>query len=681
MTRASTNTWRKSLQGPAKWAAFEPRDGKVVEHRKLGVWDLYIERDKLLSYLPASLKIDVYVGMWNDTPYLWRTIRDICTISWPLLSLFLILTLAQSLLPSLSLWYSGQLLSIVETAVEKHTVDTRFLAQYFISIASEMVSQALNSRCRQFYSTRIFHAVARLDVPTWDDPAVAAHINGLFTDSHRTNTWDTTAVLWGVLREQQDGLLLALSSFSSDLLTYFDMSNTYLLGGAWAATTRNQDYIKIEGLKRLVHNPKHRKEFVAGGLSEYLTTEYRTLSDRVGRHATDFWTSYFDGWSDGAFRPIRLLNLPLSELPSGQQPSSIPVSLASLHLMKDASRMFMTSIRMVLQKSKTFSEQLSALRKLFEAGNIINKVVDGTTPYPENEQSLRYGISLEFRNVSFRYPGSEKYALRDVSFKVRPGQLCVILGPNGSGKSTIVKLLARIYDPTEGAILVDGQDIKTFRLADLRRAMAILFQDYTLFPLTIRDNIALGDPTHAHDNDAIERAAHLGGATEVISRLSEGFDAYLERPVRDQYSGLPDGTTTLFGRKVDNGYLRGIMDSPADISVSGGEMQRIAVARTFMRSSSSSSAEQKVGMLLFDEPSASLDPAAEHDLFSRLREMRGSKTLIFSTHRFGNLTRHADIILYLNDRVVLETGTHEELMKREGSDYARLWQIQAQAFL
>ena len=127
----------------------------------------------------------------------------------------------------------------------------------------------------------------------------------------------------------------------------------------------------------------------------------------------------------------------------------------------------------------------------------------------------------------------------------------------------------------------------------------------------IRENIALGDPTHAHDNDAIERAARLGGATEVISRLPDGFDAYLERPVGDQYSGLPDGTTTLFGRKVDNGYLRGIMDSPADISVSGGEMQRIAVARTFMRSSSSS-AEQRVGLLLFDEPSASLDPAAEH---------------------------------------------------------------------
>jgi hypothetical protein len=130
-------------------------------------------------------------------------------------------------------------------------------AQYFIGFASEKVSQALNSRCRQFYSTRIFHAVARLDVPTWDDPAVTAHINALFTDSQRTNTWDTistlvdtgsaflrvlsqTAVMFGVLRGQKDGLLLALSSFSSDLLTYFDMSKSDLLGGGMLFFTRTE---------------------------------------------------------------------------------------------------------------------------------------------------------------------------------------------------------------------------------------------------------------------------------------------------------------------------------------------------------------------------------------------------------------------------------------------------------
>jgi len=129
------------------------------------------------------------------------------------------------------------------------------------------------------------------------------------------------------------------------------------------------------------------------------------------------------------------------------------------------------------------------------------------------------------------------------------------------------------------------------------------------FRSQIRENIALGDPTRMHDDEAIERAAHLGGASELIAKLPEGFDTYLERPVRDLFSGLPDVTRDLFGRKVDGGGLRRYVDTPPDHGLSGGQMQRLAVARTFMRSSS---AEQGVGLLLFDEPSASLDPTAEH---------------------------------------------------------------------
>ena len=168
----------------------------------------------------------------------------------------------------------------------------------------------------------------------------------------------------------------------------------------------------------------------------------------------------------------------------------------------------------------------------------------------------------------------------------------------------------------------------------------------------------MGNPRRAHDNAAIEEAARLGGASELIARLSDGFDTYLERPVQNQYSGLPAEMKKLFGRKVVDGPL-GNPDETPNQGLSGGQMQRLAVARTFMRSSTM---EQEVGLLLFDEPSASLDPAAEHgtvdiclicsilrvsfvDLFSRLRKLRGSKTMIFSTHRFGNLTRHADLIL------------------------------------
>lgn len=173
----------------------------------------------------------------------------------------------------------------------------------------------------------------------------------------------------------------------------------------------------------------------------------------------------------------------------------------------------------------------------------------------------------------------------------------IIVGVNGSGKSTILKLMSRIYDPTEGTIFIDDTDIKTLKLADLRRAMSILFQDYThfplsvgfqfllifgtlpLYPLQIKENIALGNPNLAPDDDKIREAARLGGAEEFVDKLPEGFDTYLDRPVRDYYSALPEGTTMLFGRKVDYSRVRGAgaMRAADTSSLSGGQMQRLAV--------------------------------------------------------------------------------------------------------
>lgn len=169
-----------------------------------------------------------------------------------------------------------------------------------------------------------------------------------------------------------------------------------------------------------------------------------------------------------------------------------------------------------------------------------------------------------------------------------------------TGKSTILKLIARIYDPTQGDIFIDGRNIQSIKLQDLRRAISVLFQDYTHFPLSvsairavkvimshwsakIKDNIGLGDPEHTQDEDKILEAARLGGAEEFVNRLPDGFDTYLDRPVRDHYSGIPEGTKTLFGRPVDYTRVRGMggMQSTNTTSLSGGQMQRLAVYISF----------------------------------------------------------------------------------------------------
>ena len=209
-----------------------------------------------------------------------------------------------------------------------------------------------------------------------------------------------------------------------------------LLFLAWAAITHNRDYIRMEGLNRVVRDAKHRKEVVAGGLDEYLTdgvndifqwrsitnlsSEYCSLTDRLGGHANEFWPSYIASLKYPAFEPIQLIRVPLEELPQVcplnysalsnltsfqiiftlqvvQKPASIPVSLASLHLLQQSLSTFSARINYIVHYAGSISARLSDLRKLYEAENIPNKIIDGTTPFPENAQSMGDGISLEFR--------------------------------------------------------------------------------------------------------------------------------------------------------------------------------------------------------------------------------------------------------------------------------------------
>ncbi|EDR16100.1 uncharacterized protein LACBIDRAFT_301848 [Laccaria bicolor S238N-H82] len=625
------------------------------------------------------------------------------------LSAYICVELFSSLLPAISLWFSGQLLSIVQAAVDTRSIDTqlliriaagRFLCQAATRIsrhAKSRLAHPLNSRIKQYYSVHTFRAMARLDAPTFDDSAVQRQLEeSLSPNSRSTIAWDAVttvlhiattliqltsqlSVLVSVLRHQRDGPLLALLSFAHLLYEWYSSISPFIKPGVWAATTKDQDYIKSEGLKRTVIDPAHRNEIVAGGMSDHLTHTYKAAMDAVADRAGDFFEAATIHRMYGRLSISSFLSDPLHQLPqlvftlrAVQHPASIPLSLASLTLITQTTQSFTLTLFSFFDGTSSIANKLSSIRKLYEVGNIPNQVLDGTLPFPEDQSFLLQGLSIQFIDVSFKYPGSESYALRRVSFKIEKGQLCVIVGANGSGKSTILKLVARLYDPCEGTILIDGLDIRTLKLSDLRRAISVLFQDYTHFPLSIKDNIGIGNPAHASDLEKIRKAAQLGGAEDFIERLPDGFDTYLERPVKDHYSNLP-------GHTVDYSELRDVagMSTGESKGLSGGQMQRIALSRTFMRSLVS---EPNVGLLLFDEPSASLDPTAEHDLFERLRQLRGNKTMVFSSHRFGNLTRHADQILYMNDSVIVEEGTHDQLMKQNG-EYARIWMLQARAFL
>ncbi|KAG8703496.1 hypothetical protein FRC09_004140, partial [Ceratobasidium sp. 395] len=170
------------------------------------------------------------------------------------------------------------------------------------------------------------------------------------------------------------------------------------------------------------------------------------------------------------------------------------------------------------------SYSFQSIQNLYSIIDIPNQIPDAP-PESEplkiaNDEKIK-GLSIEFQNVSFKYPGTSKYVIRNMSFKIKSGQLCVIVGENGAAKSTSLKLVLRLYEVDEGTILIDGRDIRTIPLKSLRQCAAVLFQDFSNFPLSIRENIAMGSPAHAHDDERIQEAARLGGASEFVKTLPE----------------------------------------------------------------------------------------------------------------------------------------------------------------
>jgi ATP-binding cassette subfamily B protein len=250
------------------------------------------------------------------------------------------------------------------------------------------------------------------------------------------------------------------------------------------------------------------------------------------------------------------------------------------------------------------------------------------------------GAGIVFEDVGFRYPGKDAWALRHVDLAIPMGESLALVGENGAGKTTLVKLLTRLYEPTEGRILLDGRDLQQWDRQQLRRRFGVLFQDFNQYQLTVRENVGLGSVDHLNDVLRIERAVERGGATQVVSALSGGLDASLGR----WFSG---GT-----------------------ELSGGQWQKIALARAFMR--------EEADILVLDEPTASLDAGAEHAVFERFRSLAQGRTTIVISHRFPTV-RMARRIVVLDHGVITESGTHDQLVAL-GGNYARMFSLQAEGY-
>ncbi|KAB8194330.1 ATP-binding cassette domain-containing protein [Nonomuraea phyllanthi] len=268
---------------------------------------------------------------------------------------------------------------------------------------------------------------------------------------------------------------------------------------------------------------------------------------------------------------------------------------------------------------------------------------DDPAPLP----ALRRGI--EVRDVWFRYSDDHPWALRGVNLFLPHGAAVALVGRNGAGKSTLAKLLCRFYDPTRGAILWDGVDLRDVPVEELRRRIGAVLQDFMTYDFSAADNIAMGDLAALGDMERIRGAAVRAGIDGTLSRLPRGYDTLLTR--------------LFFGDSENDDPQNGVM-------LSGGQWQRVALARAFLR--------EKRELMILDEPNAGLDPDAEHEVHDRLRAIRAGRGSLLISHRLSAV-RDADLIVVLSDGVITERGRHADLLAAQGA-YARMFTVQAAGY-
>jgi ATP-binding cassette subfamily B protein len=246
---------------------------------------------------------------------------------------------------------------------------------------------------------------------------------------------------------------------------------------------------------------------------------------------------------------------------------------------------------------------------------------------------------FEFRNVSFRYPGSSRLVINNLNFHLRPGERVALIGENGEGKTTIVKLLTRLYDPVAGQVLLDGVDLREYSLEDLYREIGVIFQDFMRYEMTARENIAVGRIEQIDDLESLRESAQKSMADEVVGKLSSGYEQML-------------------GRRFDGG-----------VDLSGGEWQKVALARAYLRDAQ---------VLILDEPTSALDARSEYEVFQRFAELTAGKMALFISHRFSTV-RMADRIVVLVNGSIAEEGDHDALTQL-GGRYAEMFELQAASY-
>ncbi len=592
------------------------------------------ERLRALQNVPPVLRI-----LWESGP---------SVVSWGL-ALRVVVAILPFGIAKVAAWIIGDIAGVLRGQPLAQNFWTLVATEVAFNVLLGIITRAIDysdsllaNRYTQHVSVRVMEQAARLDLTTYEDPVFYDRLErarvqatdrlAMIQQMGRLFQQVITTVVFSVALAWASPWLILLLALGV-LPSFIGETHYAFLGYAknfrQTPAKRQMDY-----LRQVAGSREGAKEVKLFGLNKFFTERFEALAQQI--YIEDVTLSRSKLIIGGLLGIIGTL---------GYYGAYVYVIWRTLHGAYDIGQFtFLTAaiqqassnLQQVFSTASGIADQalfLTDLLAFFEMQPAVQSKPNAL-PAPNPIQQ-----GFEFRNVSFTYPGTERTVLHNFNFTLSPGERIALIGENGQGKTTVVKLITRLYDPSEGQILLDGIDLREYSIEDLHRQIGVIFQDFMRFEMTARENIAVGRIDQPHQQADIEDAAHKSLADTVVDKLPHGYDQIL-------------------GRRFENG-----------VELSGGEWQKMALARAYLRDSQ---------FLILDEPTAALDARSELEVFERFAELTQGKMALLISHRFSTV-RMADRIVVLSGGRLIEEGNHQQLMAKNGL-YASMFEMQAASY-
>ncbi len=598
-----------------------------------------------------------FLSSWQERLTALRNTPPVLKIVWqsgPGVVIFgLVSRLFAALLPLALLWVPKLIVdAIVHAKVTDQAVSPRLWwlvgTEFGLAVLGGVLARAIDysdsllaDKYTRHVSIQVMKHAAELDLIAYEDPVFYDRL-----ERARVQATDRLGMIQQIGRLIQ--LVITTTTLSVTIIAYSPWLMLLLIAGVLPAFLGESHFAFLGYAKNFRQTPVRRqldylrqvggskeaaKELKLFGLSSFLTQRFTKLSDGIYEENVALSRRKLIA---GAFLSvIAFMGYYSAYVFVIWRTITGAYTIGLWYLLSGAILQASSNIQQIFSTVSGIADQALFLTDLLAFFDMQPTIQSKPNALPAPRPIVR---GFEFRNVSFRYPGSSRMVLNGLNFHLHPGERVALIGENGEGKTTIVKLITRLYDPTEGQVLLDGVDLKEYRLEDLYREIGVIFQDFMRYEMTARENIAVGRIEEIDDLKLLEDAAQKSLADAVIAKIG-GYDQML-------------------GRRFETG-----------VDLSGGEWQKIALARAYLRDAQ---------LLVLDEPTAALDARSEFEVFQRFAELTRGKMALFISHRFSTV-RMADRIVVLEKGRIAEEGSHDQLA-RLGGRYKEMFELQAASY-